>query len=257
MKEDILDIVNEVRKKSGEAKYKSDEEYFVAAEQKLSSIMKNAGTSKNRDMIQRYISKSEVNRRRVLILCEKLNDHDNIFGNDDQCDGCFVSGRRHGYKNSIMLAGPGPKGFVNKDRSRFLEDYEVDRLRTYIDRKAPKDNFQNTYHRIRKEHGMTPVEVMENSHLAKQTFYNAIKSGKMTKHVACLIALGLHCSVEEAEELLFCAGHPLGGTQFDLVVKYFFETNNYNPICINDALDALGVSELFNNIYEPEEEIKR
>ena len=92
----------------------------------------------------------------------------------------------------------------------------------YIDRSGKKDS-----------------EIYKKANLSKQHF-SKIRNNphyQPTKPTALALAIALELSLEDTKDLIGRAGFALtGSSKFDLIIRYFIESGNYNIIEINMAL---------------------
>ncbi len=92
----------------------------------------------------------------------------------------------------------------------------------YIDRSGKKDS-----------------EIYKKANLSKQHF-SKIRNNphyQPTKPTALALAIALELSLEDTKDLIGRAGFALtGSSKFDLIIRYFIESGNYNIIQINMAL---------------------
>ena len=94
---------------------------------------------------------------------------------------------------------------------------------------------------------MKNSEVYRGANISKQVFSKIIskKDYHPTKNTICALAISLHLSVDEANELLEKAGMILSGSsRFDIAVRYFLEHKMYNIVDDNIKLYDNGLEPL-------------
>lgn len=108
----------------------------------------------------------------------------------------------------------------------------TDTLLDYIDRSGKKD-----------------AEIYKKAHISKQLF-SKIRNNphyQPTKSTALAFAIALELNLEETQDLIGRAGFALtGSSKFDLIIRYFIETGNYNMVELNIALYEFDQSLLGN-----------
>ncbi len=100
------------------------------------------------------------------------------------------------------------------------------------------------------DRNMKNSEVYNGANISKQTFSKIMSNPNYhpTKNTACALAISLHLSPGEADELLEKAGMILSrSSKFDIAVRYFLENRMYNIvedniILYDNQLDMLGMS---------------
>lgn len=103
--------------------------------------------------------------------------------------------------------------------------------------------FSQTLQRLIQEKGFNEVTVYKEANLDRK-LYSKIKNKKdykPSKQTAISLALALHLSIYEAEDLLARAGYALSpASRADLIVEYCFVNGLYDIIEVNDILSTYG-----------------
>lgn len=168
--------------------------------------------------INSFITESEIQRNKLLSYCVDffdLTEHDATQTNGEEV--------------------------VNH---AFLKEDELLRLYRFVIRHASDSTFGAIVFQIMDNHGIKkPSEVYRNAMMSRQDFsrVTAPQCKSISRQIAWQIIIGLHCSLQEADEILFSAGFIRRESKFDLTMKFFIEQKNYDIFAINEVLDGLGL----------------
>lgn len=208
------------------AEKKSQDECSVSdMEAKLTQILQDTslgGNDEDRkdfvEFIYAYISSGAVKRTKLLSYCW----------------------------NFIDPTVPSKKFIANGEEiqpHKFLQEDELTKLYKFVKCHSADKTFGETVYKVMGVHGMTPPEVYKNVWLRRQDFSRAtdLRTKSITRQLAWQIILGLHCSLDEADEVLFSAGFIRCNNRLDLIMEYFIRRENYDIMAINEVLDELGI----------------
>ena len=97
--------------------------------------------------------------------------------------------------------------------------------------------------------GKKDSEIYKRANISKQHF-SKIRNNphyQPTKPTALALAIALELNLEETQDLIGRAGYTLtGSSKFDLIIRYFIESGNYNMVELNIALYEFDQSLLGN-----------
>jgi O-acetyl-ADP-ribose deacetylase (regulator of RNase III) len=99
--------------------------------------------------------------------------------------------------------------------------------------------FNKTLQRLIKAKGKTEVEVYKKANMDRRLF-SKIRKGPdyiPSKRNVLALCIALELDIDEAEDLLECAGYALSHSiKFDVIVEYFIENKKYDIYHINEVL---------------------
>ena len=211
----------------------SDDKYTAESEAKLAQILQGASSNGNgeemREFIETvnaFISANDIQKRKVISYCLDFFDPtvlpQQISANGEQIQ-----------------------------QHKYLQEDEFIKLYKFVNRHSADKTFGETVYKVMNSHGMTPPEVYKNAMLRRQDFARAtdFRTKNVTRQIAWQIIIGLHCSLEEADEVLFSAGFIRRNSRLDLTMEYFIRQENYDIMAINEVLDELGIKPF--SCYKP------
>ena len=125
----------------------------------------------------------------------------------------------------------------------FLDEDELTKLYNFVKRHSADSTFDKTVYSVIAKHGMEPPQVYKNAMMRRQDFSRVTEVGNtsVTRRMAWQIIIGLHCNMDEADEVLFSAGYIRRRSAFDLTMEYFINQQNYDIMAINEVLYELGL----------------
>ncbi len=202
-----------------------EDDSVFESEAKLARILQEAPLDDNDkdskdciDSINAFISGDDIQRRKILSYCIDFIDP------------------------TITLQQPNASDEQTKQH-KFLEEDELVSLYKFVKRHSADKSFGEIVYKVIDEHGMTPPEVYKNVLLRRQDFSRVTdpKAKNVTRQIAWQIIIGLHCSLDEADEVLFSAGFIRRNSRLDLTMEFFIQQKNYDIMAINEVLDELGI----------------
>lgn len=188
------------------------------AEKKINEML--SVTKENTEAIETvksFMASGEVNRQKLYAFCVEFVDptfHPQIVDCNDE------KVRPHDY----------------------LKEDDLTKLCRFIERHKRDGSFGEAVYKVMEAHGMIPPDVYKNVLMRRQDFARATAPDctRVTRRIAWQIIIGLHCSMNEADALLFSAGYVRRNSPLDLTMQYFIEHKNYDIIAIDAVLEDLG-----------------
>jgi O-acetyl-ADP-ribose deacetylase (regulator of RNase III)/transcriptional regulator with XRE-family HTH domain len=104
-----------------------------------------------------------------------------------------------------------------------------------------EETFSETLLRMIDERGLKDPEVYKKANVTKQTFSKIRNNNQYnpTKQTVLAFAIALQLNLDEAKDLLLKSGYALSkSNRFDVIIGYFFESENYDIYEINEVLFA-------------------
>lgn len=200
-----------------------DDELFKKGNERLAQILQNGsarGDNNAVGLIRAFADANEAQKRKLLYYCLEFVDP-------------AVN-----------------KGYILQDEQICLHDFptdgEIDELLKFVDRHREDTSFGGTVFRIMEEHHMDPPQVYKTALLRRQDFsrVTGCKCKNVTRRIAWQIIIGLHCSLEEADEVLYSAGYIRRKTPMDLTMQHFIERGIYDIEAIDYVLEEQGIQTL-------------
>lgn len=123
-----------------------------------------------------------------------------------------------------------------------LSESDLEELYHFVQTHGGDKSFGSVVYEIMEQHNMTPPQVYRNARLSRQDFSRVTseRSSGVKKLMVWNIVVGLHCSMEEADRVLYSAGYIRRKNYTDLILEYFIGQEIYDVMLINDALVTLG-----------------
>ena len=95
--------------------------------------------------------------------------------------------------------------------------------------------------------GLKTYDVYKAADMTRQHFYKIKNESKPAKETALALAIALHLTLDETNELLNCAGYTLSHSlKSDLIVEYFIKNKIYDIDEINAQLTKYNCATLTN-----------
>lgn len=217
------------------------DDYCEKAEAKLEKICEEAladsggfRIKKRIKAIKKYISVGETEKRKLYAFCLDFFD---------------PTDTRILLNNDIPILSNNSGERIQ--RHEFLQNDEIKELYEFVKRHTKDVTFGETVYKVMEKHSMTAPDVYRNAQLRRQDFSRAVDSRtkSVTRQLAWQIIIGLHCSLQEADEVLFSAGFIRRNSAFDLTMEYFIRRGNYDVFAINDVLSEFGLKTF--SCYKP------
>lgn len=125
----------------------------------------------------------------------------------------------------------------------YLREDELEKLNKFVERHKNDMSFGEVVYMIMEKHKMTPPQVYKNALLRRQDFSRVTnpKCTNITLRMAWQIIIGLHCTLAEADAVLFSAGYVRRNSKLDLTMQYFIEHGNYDIEAIDFVLEDLNL----------------
>ena len=189
------------------------------------------------------------NRNKVLLFCESLKDpaKPKATRSDNDQDLDFQAVRRERERDRGEMFCLQKRMYsrqpISFDRTT-LDDDELNKIVEFIKAHKSDKPFPVVLDEIMQKHGMEPPTVYRNACMSRQAFqrvYRMDRGDSVTLKMVWQIIFGLHCTIEEADELLFSAGYARHGDYYDLALAYLIEHEVYNVELANAALEELGL----------------
>lgn len=101
--------------------------------------------------------------------------------------------------------------------------------------------FSQTLFRFIKEKGISETECYKNANLDRRLFSKIRSNNDYQPHKNTVFALiiGLKLNLNEAEELLDCAGYSISHSlKFDMILEYLIGKQIYDILLVNEILDS-------------------
>ncbi len=157
----------------------------------------------------------------------------------EKLSGCLLQQIR-GYIDAHYVELPSQAAMVCESRAA-VERYRCPQKALSLEDMLKQEDagFSETLLRLIDRSGKKDAEVYKKANLSKQHF-SKIRNNpnyKPTKPTAIALALALELSMEETKDLIGRAGYALtNSSKFDVIVRFFIESGNYNMMDINTAL---------------------
>ena len=124
-----------------------------------------------------------------------------------------------------------------------LDQDDLRKLGQFVARHQSDIFFGEMVYKIMDRHKMTPPQVYGNAQMRRQDFSRVTnpKCKNVTRKMVWQIIVGLNCSLDEADDLLFSAGYIRRQTRLDLTMQYFIQHENYDIVAIDMVLSEFGL----------------
>lgn len=202
------------------ASIENDVELLNKADEKLAEIILGATDDEAAtiEFVRAFLANDKVQKRKLLSYCVDFVDP-TVVVDAQQMHGEQIC--QHAY----------------------LKQNELYMLHQFVKRHQNDISFGETVYKIMDKHGMMAPQVYKNALLKRQDFARVTdpRCKSVTRKMAWQIVIGLHCSLEEADDVLFSAGYIRRNTRMDLTMQYFIEHKNYDIEAIDAVLSELGL----------------
>lgn len=203
----------------GILKTDDDDEQLKQSDEKLTQILQDASADDEAgiELVRSFMTADEVLKRKLLSYCMEFND-------------------------PTIHTEPRMQGEQTCQHD-FLRQDELYMLHQFVKRHQNDISFGETVYKIMEKHRMKAPEVYKNALLRRQDFARVTdpRCKNVTRKIAWQIVIGLHCSLDEADDVLFSAGYIRRNTRMDLTMQYFIEHKNYDIEAIDAVLSDLGL----------------
>lgn len=179
-----------------------------------------------------YMEGSELQRNKLLLFCERFKD--------PTAHAASVVGMAGLHRDAEMM-------FCKRERvveHAALKETELQKIAEFIEAHKNDKTFPVVLDELMKKHEMDSPTVYRNAFMSRQAFQRVYRMGEgdnVTLKMVWQIIFGLHCTIEEADELLFSAGYARHGDYYDLTLAYLIEHRVYDVELANAALEELGL----------------
>ena len=142
---------------------------------------------------------------------------------------CFALPSQRNFQRRVPVCASAPEECAPPPKTLSLEELL----------KQTDAGFSETLLKLIDKSGKKDSEIYKKANISKQHF-SKIRNNpdyKPTKPTAIALALALELNLEETKDLIGRAGYALtNSSKFDLIIRYFIESRNYNIVEINIAL---------------------
>ena len=187
---------------------------------KLQGILAEDSQQRQEDVsaIRAFLEGSEIQKRKLLVFCA------------DFVDTTVKPATRMQNGEEIQL-------------NALLQQDEITKLAQFVKAHATDKTFNQTVYNVMARHNLSAPQVYGAVYMPRQDFFRAVDDNapKVSRRLVWRIILGLHCNIDEADEVLYSAGYIRRASNLDLTFEYFIKHNNYDIRPINDVLHELGV----------------
>ncbi|MGN0812250.1 MAG: hypothetical protein ACI4MQ_01915 [Candidatus Coproplasma sp.] len=211
MKQELFNKINTFVQSNNYTE-ETEENIAAAALAKLQCILSAEGELGNNSRkaairaVSQFLEGGELQRKKLLCFCEEFYDPTAARKNRGASAAC-------------------------------LSDDELAMLNKFVRRHKSDKTFGDAVYTIMDKHGMTAPQVYKNALMRRQDFARVTdtKCENVTRKMVWQIVIGLHCTLVEADELLFSAGYIRRNNKFDLTLQYCVEHGIYDI----EAIDAV------------------